>query len=84
MENLLKKASEIIREAKRSTSFIDEHGDNVIGWGERFVDYVAMDFDLGNDYHLILDFKDFQLNDFSLINKRQLELVDFLSKRIIS
>ena len=78
MNEILKKAMELINKAQNDQEFIFEHSDNLIATGERSVDYSAYCFDLSEDYYLILDFKDFSFEDFSIFHKFRKSLINDL------
>lgn len=67
MNDILSKAQEIITEAQNSEVFFSKYATNLVGTGERSVDYSVYDIDINDDYSLIIDFADFSFENFSLV-----------------
>jgi len=75
MNEVLSKATKIIEKAINDETFFDDYADSLFATGERSVDYSAYCIDIDEDYFLIIDFVDFGLDDFSIINKKQKGLI---------
>lgn len=69
MKEILAKANEILNKAQNDLAFLADNADNIIATGERSVDYSLYCFDLSDDYYLLIDFVDFSIEDFSIVNK---------------
>ncbi len=72
---ILGRVSEVIDAALNDSNFFSNNVDSLIATGERTVDYSAYCIEIDKDNFLILDFVDFVLDNFSIINKEHIELV---------
>lgn len=77
MNEILKKAQPIILKAQEDDDFLADNTDNLRGTGESSADYSIYEFDLSDDYSLLIDFIDLSYEGFSIVNKNH---KDFISK----
>ena len=73
-----KKIQSILEEAKNNVDFHDKYQNNTVGTGERSVDYVIYQIEISKDVYLLVDFVDFGLDSYSIIDTRMKKTIDFI------
>jgi hypothetical protein len=78
MMTILKKAMTLINKAQDDENFLSDNSDRLVGTGDSSAEYSAYCFELSDEYYLILDFVDFSLVDFSIVNRGHKKLMENL------
>lgn len=64
------KIQSILEDAKNDVDFHHKHQNNMIGTGERSVDYVIYQIEISKHVFLLVDFVDFGLDSYSIVDTR--------------
>ena len=68
-DEILKKGLQILEEAKLNPDFHSNYESNLRATGDSAEEYSLYEIELSEEYYVVIDFVNFKLEDYSLVNR---------------